>query len=98
SPEITDLCLLTATSFIEKDPLYDKLAAGLLKQKIYQEVFQEIFPSQKKYQQIFITNIQKLVAENILDNRLLDFNLEKLSHSLVFERDDLFNYLGLETL
>jgi ribonucleoside-diphosphate reductase alpha chain len=33
-----------------------------------------------------------------LDKRLLEFDLEKLSKSLVRERDELFNYLGLETL
>ncbi|CAJ0842045.1 10724_t:CDS:2 [Entrophospora sp. SA101] len=39
-----------------------------------------------------------LVAKDILDQRLLQFDLEKLSQALVLERDELFNYLGLETL
>ncbi|MEG7979261.1 MAG: hypothetical protein NY202_05210 [Mollicutes bacterium UO1] len=39
-----------------------------------------------------------MVAKEILDKRLLEFDLEKLSQILVTERDELFNYLGLETL
>jgi ribonucleoside-diphosphate reductase alpha chain len=39
-----------------------------------------------------------LVEKQILDKRLLEFDLEKLSQILVPERDELFNYLGLETL
>jgi len=34
----------------------------------------------------------------IIDTRLLDFDLEKLSQVLILENDSLFNYLGLETL
>ena len=34
----------------------------------------------------------------IINTRLLDFDLEKLSQVLVLENDNLFNYLGLETL
>jgi hypothetical protein len=33
--EIFNLVLLTATSFLEKDPLYDKLAASLLLRQTY---------------------------------------------------------------
>ena len=36
--------------------------------------------------------------KKIIDIRLLDFDLEKLSQVLVIENDNLFNYLGLETL
>ena len=33
--QIMEILILTATSFIEKDLIYDELAAGLLLQKIY---------------------------------------------------------------
>ena len=36
--------------------------------------------------------------KKIIDTRLLNFDLEKLSQVLVLENDNLFNYLGLETL
>jgi len=96
--EIFKVVLLTATSLLEKDPAYDKLASHFLLQKTYWEVFAETSPSQNTYQQLFINNIKLLVEKGVLDKRLLEFDLEKLSHSLVPERDTLFNYLGLETL
>ena len=34
----------------------------------------------------------------IIDIRLLDFDLENLSQVLILKNDNLFNYLGLETL
>ena len=61
-------------------------------------MFAETAPTTATYQQLFITNIRLLVAKDILDKRLLEFDLEKLSQSLVPKRDELFNYLGLETL
>ena len=96
--EIFKVVLLTATSLLEKDPVYDELASHFLLQKTYWEVFAETSPNQNIYQQLFINNIKLLVEKGILDKRLLEFDLERLSHSLVPERDTLFNYLGLETL
>jgi len=96
--EIFKVVLLTATSLLEKDPIYDKLASHFLLQKTYWEVFAETLPNQSTYQQLFINNIKLLVEKDILDKRLLEFDLERLSQSLTSERDKLFNYLGLETL
>jgi ribonucleoside-diphosphate reductase alpha chain len=96
--EIFKVILLTATSFLEKDPAYDKLAASFLLRQNYWEIFAETSPTPSTYQQLFINNIRLLVEKNVLDKRLLEFDLEKLSQSLVKGRDELFNYLGLETL
>jgi ribonucleoside-diphosphate reductase alpha chain len=90
--------LLTATSFLEKDLVYDKLASNFLLRQIYWEVFTDISPTKSIYQQLFTNNIVILVEKNILDKRLLEFDLEKLSQSLAWKRDEMFNYLGLETL
>ena len=96
--EIFNIVLLTATGFLEKDPAYDKLAASFLLRKTYWEIFAQTSPNQNTYQQLFITNIKLLVEKQILDKHLLEFDLEKLSQILILERDELFNYLGLETL
>jgi len=45
-----------------------------------------------------VDNLHKMEKEDVIDSRLLDFDLEKLSQILVIKRDNLFNYLGLETL
>ncbi|MCE8163992.1 MAG: ribonucleoside-diphosphate reductase subunit alpha [Candidatus Moeniiplasma glomeromycotorum] len=96
--EIFRVVCLTATSFLEKDPIYDKLAANFLLHQIYWEVFGETALNPTTYQQLFISNIKLLAEKGILDKRLLEFDLAKLSQLLVLERDELFNYLGLETL
>jgi hypothetical protein len=96
--EIFKTMLLTATSFLEKDLVYDKLASNFLLRQIYWEVFTDISPTKSIYQQLFTNNIVILVEKNILDKRLLEFDLEKLSQSLAWKRDEMFNYLGLETL
>lgn len=101
TPQITEILILTATSFIEKDPIYDELAAGLLLQKVLREVFSQKSKDNdfaKIYRQTFIDNLRKMKEADIIDSRLLNFDLEKLSQVLVPERDSLFNYLGLETL
>src|SRR5947207_14129316 len=39
--QISEILILTTTSLIEKDPLFDKLAAQLLLQKIHRQVFKK---------------------------------------------------------
>jgi ribonucleoside-diphosphate reductase alpha chain len=99
--QITEILILTATSFIEKDLIYDELAAGLLLQKLFRAVFKPKINSRNLalvYRQTFVDNLREIGKKEILDARWLDFDLEKLSQVLVLERDNLFNYLGLETL
>ncbi|CAG8703466.1 6861_t:CDS:1, partial [Gigaspora rosea] len=96
--EIFKAVLLVATSFLEKDPIYNKLATNFLLNQIYSEIFGEITPSKSTYQQLSVSNILPLVIWGVLDKHLLDLDLPKLNKSLVPARDNLFNYLGLETL
>jgi ribonucleoside-diphosphate reductase alpha chain len=99
--QINEILILTATSLIERDPVYDDLAAGLLLQKLYYEVFlQKVNVSnfEKLYRETFIHGLQEATKMGVADLRLLEFDLEKLSQVLVPERDKIFKYLGLETL
>ncbi|CAG8568398.1 13390_t:CDS:2, partial [Cetraspora pellucida] len=77
--EIFKAVQLVATSFLEKDLIYDKLAANFLLNQIYSEIFGEITPSESTYQQLFVSNIQPLVTQGVLDKCLLDLDLPKLS-------------------
>ncbi|CAI2179989.1 1144_t:CDS:2 [Funneliformis geosporum] len=99
--QINEILILTVTSFIEKDPVYDDLAAGLLLQKLYREVFPQKFQTndfQEIYQKTFAKNLRETVMLGITNPRLSEFDLEKLGQFLVPQRDNLFKYLGLETL
>ena len=101
--EIDKAIVLSATAFIERDPEYSSFAARVFRQQISKEVLghsSEVGSdeSERDYRESFINAIQLGVKADILDSRLLDFDLELLSNELKLERDDLFKYIGLQTL
>ena len=100
--EIAKALVLAARSLIERDPAYSKVPARLLFDDIYQQTIgankidYKNFDAQ--YRQAFIDNVKKGVEIGRLDPRLLNFDLEAISHYLKPERDDFFLYLGGQTL
>ena len=99
--EIDKALILSAREKIEKEPNYNFVAARLLLNNLYKEVFNEGVDSdvfELQYRKSFILNIKRLVSEGRLDRRLLDFDLPRLSSSLDLGRDSLFKYLGVQTL
>ena len=88
--EIDKSLISSASSKIEKDPSYNYVAARLLLNTIYKEVFGEGVDSQafeSQYHKSFITNLKKLIKEGILDPKLADFDLKKISESIDTKRD-----------
>ena len=51
-----------------------------------------------EYRKTFISGIALGVENKYLDEKLLDFDLEKLSLAIDIERDSLFEFLGIQTL
>ena len=99
--DISKSLIMVCRSMIEMDPAYSKLASRLLLDTIYKEVLGYDLNYKKlneQYGQVFIKNIKLAVESCLLDKEMLDFDLEKLSQKLVVLNDDLFNYLGLQTL
>ena len=99
--EIDQALILSAREKIEKEPNYSYAAAGLLLNNLYKEVFKESADSDAfklQYRKSFIQNTKKLVKENRLDERLLDFDLSKLSEALKIRRDKNLKYLGVQIL
>jgi len=99
--EIDKALVMSARAKMEKEPNYSHVAARLLLGNIHKEVFgssvdKDAFEDQ--YRLSFIKNIKLLVKEEILDKRLLDFDLKKLAYSLELDRDYKFKYLGLQIL
>ena len=89
--EVYKASILAARTLIEKDPDYT----------IAKEVFgMEVPPEQRgaKYVEYFPKFIQKGVENDLLDERLLHFDLPRLAKALKAERDFQFDYLGLQTL
>lgn len=99
--EIDTALIFSAREKIEKEPNYSFVAGQLLLNTLYKEVFREGVASDTfklQYRKCFIQNTRKLVKENRLDNRLLDFDLLKLSEALKIRRDKSLKYLGVQIL
>jgi len=82
-------------------PDYAKLAARLLMNDIRQEVLGEFVSAaamQERYISYFPDYIRKGIDAELLDERLAQFDLEKLAAAIKAERDGQFEYLGLQTL
>jgi ribonucleoside-diphosphate reductase alpha chain len=99
--ELADALILAASTFIERDPAYGHVAARLLFKKIYKQVTNKsVIQSDVDhvYTHAFIDGIKKGVSYTIFSEQLLEFNLENLALSLVPERDNLVDYMGMRTL
>ncbi|MEO8543537.1 MAG: ribonucleoside-diphosphate reductase subunit alpha, partial [Burkholderiaceae bacterium] len=99
--EVYKASVLAARTLIEKDPDYTYATARLLFHTIAKEVLgQDIAPSEMgpAYAEYFPQFVRKGVDAELLDERLLQFDLQRLGAALKHERDLQFDYLGLQTL
>jgi ribonucleoside-diphosphate reductase alpha chain len=92
---------LATRTLIEKDPDYTFATARLLMHTIAKEVLG--FEAQPKemgqhYIDYFPKFIKKGIDNDLLDERLGQFDLSRLGKALKAERDLQFDYLGLQTL
>lgn len=92
--------VLAAVTFIEKDPLYNILAARLLRQRLARDVLGKHDPSMyhQQYRSAFQAVIIKAVNLGYLDARMATYDLEVLAQALNIERDELLKYTGMHTL
>ena len=99
--EVHKASILAARTLIEKDPDYTYATARLLLHTIVKEVLgEEVLPSEMatRYADYFPGFIKKGVENELLDEKLLQFDLKRLGAALKAERDQGFDYLGLQTL
>ncbi len=99
--EVHKASILAARTLIEKDPDYTYATARLLLHTIAREVLgTEVAPADmaRHYAEYFPQFIQTGVDNELLDERLLQFDLPRLAAALKAERDLQFDYLGLQTL
>lgn len=99
--EIDKALIKSARALIEEEPNYTYVAARLLLTTIYKEVFGENTDSdlfEFQYRKSFISNVKNLIEEGIASKELKKFNLKKLSEYIQIDRDNKFEYLGLQTV
>ena len=99
--EIDNSLVKSARSMIESEPNYKYVAARLLLNTIYKEVFGtgvDCDAYELQYRTTFIVNLKKLIKAGIVNKELAKFDLKSLSKKLKLDRDLNFAYLGLQTV
>ena len=99
--EVYKASILAARTLIEKDPDYTYATARLLFHTISREVLgRDVAPADmaEAYTEYFPGFIKRGVNAELLDERLMQFDLARLGAALKAERDLQFDYLGLQTL
>ena len=99
--EVYKASILAARTLIEKDPDYTYATARLLFHTIAKEVLgRDVQPAEmaEAYVDYFPGFIKKGVENELLNPELLNFDLKRLAQALKADRDQQFDYLGLQTL
>ena len=99
--EVHKASILAARTLIEKDPGYSRATARLLLHTIRREILGEELlhaDMHTRYAEYFPGFIKKGVEAELLDEKLLQFDLVRLGAALKVDRDLQFDYLGLQTL
>ncbi|MDO8499727.1 MAG: ribonucleoside-diphosphate reductase subunit alpha [bacterium] len=100
--KISESLIYSVRALVEKDPAYSKLASLLLLRRLNKQVIGPDNIDHKNieagYRAAFAQNIHTAIKVKRLDKRLGDFDLERLAAALKPERDELFWYMGAQTL
>jgi ribonucleoside-diphosphate reductase alpha chain len=99
--EVYKASILAARTLIEQEPAYTRATARLLLHTIRKEILgEEVMQGEMatRYAEYFPKFIKKGVQAELLDEKLLQFDLAKLGAALNADRDFQFDYLGLQTL
>ncbi|ELY50974.1 ribonucleoside-diphosphate reductase subunit alpha [Natronolimnohabitans innermongolicus] len=90
------------TARVESEPTLKRVAAAVFRQRYYREILDEDltgFELDRAYRETFVTNLQRAVDLNLLDERLTErFDLADLADYLELDRDRQFEYMAMETL
>lgn len=99
--EINKAVVMTVRALIEQDPAYSYVASRLILAQINEDLLGDTLDYARiddQYKEVFIAGINKGVERALLDERMKNFDLPRLASALVRSRDELFMYLGSQTL
>jgi ribonucleoside-diphosphate reductase alpha chain len=99
--EVHTALVLAARTLIEQDPAYDKVTARLQLFAIRREVLGRevaLADIDVETRAWFPRFVRQGIDADLLDPRLLEYDLPRLTAALAPERDLQFGYLGLQTL
>lgn len=97
--DVEQALILAARTLIEREPGYDYATARLLLASLNDEAAGAGAAQNPAVDaEYFAKFIAQGVAAELLDPRLVDYDLDRLASALKPERNQLFGYLGLQTL
>jgi len=105
--DVSPTVVMSARGMIDREPEYSQVAARLLLDSLRAESLGFIGDGAPmatsaemagRYGDYFGNYVRKAVELELLDGELLKYDLVKLGQALKPERDQLFTYLGLQTL
>jgi ribonucleoside-diphosphate reductase alpha chain len=99
--EVYKAAILAARTLLEREPAYTRATARLLMHTIRREILGaevDAADMATAYADYFPSFVKKGVQAELLDDKLLQFDLSRLATALKPERDLQFDYLGLQTL
>ena len=105
--DVARMLVMSARTLIEKQPEYSYAAARLLLDDLRTEALSFVYGAARNatqhemvahYPGYLADYIKRAVDLELLDPRLLEFDLDVLGRELMVERDHQFTYLGLQTL
>ena len=105
--ELSQATMMAARTLIEAEPNYSQVSARLLMDKLRHEAlefldFSVTYATHSEmrglYADYFAEYINKAAELELLDGELKRYDLRKLGEALLPDRDNQFNFLGLQTL
>ncbi len=104
--DIVPAVIMTARAYVEKEPNYSAVCARLLLEQLRAEALSFLGVAERAtardmetlYAKALPAFIHKGIELELLDERMADFDLERLGQALESERDFQFQFLGLQTL
>ncbi len=105
--DVSKALIMSARTFIEREPEYTYVAARLLLDTLRHEALTFVTKHEQhatqeemseQYPQYFEVYIKTAIELELMDPRLGSFDLRQLGQALKPERDFSFTYLGLQTL
>ena len=105
--DVNHALVMSARTLIEKEPNYTYVAARILLDNLRREALSHILGTvsgatqaemSDRYPLYFGKYIQRAAEHGLVDYELCKYDLNRLGNALKPERDQLFTYLGLQTL
>ncbi|MBR9814431.1 ribonucleoside-diphosphate reductase subunit alpha [bacterium] len=105
--ELSQATMMAARTLIEAEPNYSQVSARLLMDKLRHEAleflnFRVVYATHSEmrglYAEYFADYIHKAAEHELIDAELKSYDLQRLGEALLPDRDNQFNFLGLQTL